>query len=402
MQVLADYLRGCCTLVLSSSPSASTAPGGEPTDLLIPLATLTAALIAAVASGLGAYLQRRSGQESAAAARQSAEAAHRSAQAAEESVALNADTAAAVGKRSDAESLFKRYQDAAHQLGHDRAAVRLAGVHALAGLGDDWEHQRQVCVDLLCAYLRLPWPANDEERRRRSDEYQVRASLIAALGRRLAPDAENSWSNCNFNFAEATLVDFQWIDVTLRGNVLFYQATFEGDCSITQADSHGNVSLARSRIRGDFGLYNFSVCSGLLNLNGISVEAGANGYLDLRSIWQNPREAPVFGKGMRVNGRLTIAVSPSPDQQGEVHLADAQINSEPAEFRLMVKRAARLDPNACLPQIYVMEIGKRPDLRRWIVDERLTEQRAALSVKIDDWSDWWRPLGGPGASPSGL
>src|SRR3954454_17543061 len=64
----------------------------------------------------------------------------------------------AAGHRADAEGLSKRYQDAAEQLGHDKAAVRLAGVYAMARLADEWPEQRQTCVDVLCAYMRMPWP----------------------------------------------------------------------------------------------------------------------------------------------------------------------------------------------------------------------------------------------------
>src|SRR5947209_8019958 len=60
------------------------------------------------------------------------------------------------GLRSDAEQLSKRYQDAAGQLGHDSAAVRLAGVYAMARLADEWIEQRQTCINVLCAYLRMP------------------------------------------------------------------------------------------------------------------------------------------------------------------------------------------------------------------------------------------------------
>ena len=37
------------------------------------------------------------------------------------------------------------------------AAVRLAGVYAMAGLADDWPENRQTCVDVLCGYLRMPY-----------------------------------------------------------------------------------------------------------------------------------------------------------------------------------------------------------------------------------------------------
>ena len=53
--------------------------------------------------------------------------------------------------------LNERFTTIAGQLGDDQAAVRLAGVHAMAGLADDWEENRQTCVDVLCAYLRMPY-----------------------------------------------------------------------------------------------------------------------------------------------------------------------------------------------------------------------------------------------------
>ena len=57
----------------------------------------------------------------------------------------------------EAARLFnERFAMAAGQLGSESPAVRLAGVYAMAGLADDWEGQRQTCVDVLCAYLRMP------------------------------------------------------------------------------------------------------------------------------------------------------------------------------------------------------------------------------------------------------
>ena len=55
-------------------------------------------------------------------------------------------------------TLNERFATAAGQLGGDKPpAVRLAGVYAMAGLADDWQENRQTCVDVLCAYLRLPY-----------------------------------------------------------------------------------------------------------------------------------------------------------------------------------------------------------------------------------------------------
>ncbi len=54
-------------------------------------------------------------------------------------------------------TLNERFATAAEQLGSDKPAVRLAGVHAMAGLADDWEENRHTCIDVLCAYLRMPY-----------------------------------------------------------------------------------------------------------------------------------------------------------------------------------------------------------------------------------------------------
>jgi hypothetical protein len=53
-------------------------------------------------------------------------------------------------------TLNERFASAAEQLGDDKPAIRLAGVYAMAGLADDWKENRQTCVDVLCAYLRMP------------------------------------------------------------------------------------------------------------------------------------------------------------------------------------------------------------------------------------------------------
>ncbi|WP_405476451.1 hypothetical protein [Streptomyces sp. NBC_00009] len=78
--------------------------------------------------------------------------------------------------RADASQLSERYSTAAEQLGHEQAAVRLAGAYAMARLADDWPEQRQVCVDVLCAYLRMPYEADPP-----SSGIQVRRAAGAAF-----------------------------------------------------------------------------------------------------------------------------------------------------------------------------------------------------------------------------
>ena len=48
------------------------------------------------------------------------------------------------------------YIKAAEQLGHEKAAVRLAGLYALERLAQNNPAHRQTVIDVLCAYLRMP------------------------------------------------------------------------------------------------------------------------------------------------------------------------------------------------------------------------------------------------------
>jgi hypothetical protein len=57
--------------------------------------------------------------------------------------------------RETVQGFNERLGAAAEQLAHESPAVRLTGVYSLAGLADDWVDKRQVCVDVLCGYLRL-------------------------------------------------------------------------------------------------------------------------------------------------------------------------------------------------------------------------------------------------------
>ncbi len=83
--------------------------------------------------------------------------------------------------RADSTQLTERYTKAAEQLGHEQAAVRLAGVYAMARLADDWPEQRQVCVDVLCAYLRMPYETDTTAPAFRHGEREVRLTIIRTI-----------------------------------------------------------------------------------------------------------------------------------------------------------------------------------------------------------------------------
>jgi uncharacterized protein YjbI with pentapeptide repeats len=102
----------------------------------------------------------------------------------------------------------ERFTTVASQLGGDAPAVRLAGIYAMAGLADDWESQRQTCIDVLCEYLRMPYPPNPGPRAKQVDriswqrEREVRHAVINVISSHLQEDSIVSWEGSYFDFRD--------------------------------------------------------------------------------------------------------------------------------------------------------------------------------------------------------
>ena len=134
-------------------------------------------------------------------------------------------------RRADVEQLAQRYTTAAGQLGHEKAAVRLAGVYAMARLADDWDEQRrQVCLDVLCAYLRMPYEPDTASEKHREGEREVRYTIIGIIRDHLRdPSAPTTWCGLDLDFTNATFDggDFTGVKFT-GGEVSFQRAVFTG------------------------------------------------------------------------------------------------------------------------------------------------------------------------------
>ena len=144
--------------------------------------------------------------------------------------------------------LNERFIAITAQLGDSQAAVRLAGVHAMAGLADDWPENRQTCVDVLCAYLRIPYepdPGEDALESKRlafGASREVRHTVIGVITRHLQPDAVISWQGLNFDFTSVVFDggDFRGAQF-IGGEVDFVGAQFIG----------GTVDFGRALFSGD-------------------------------------------------------------------------------------------------------------------------------------------------------
>lgn len=308
-------------LVTAPFTPATPAPpvGGVPSSISpwVPLATLAAAVIAALVASLAAYLQRKSGREAAAAARESAAAAQRSAEAStrsakasEENVAVNERTAVAVAERANSDALSKRYQEASAQLGHERPLVRLAGVYAMTRLADDWPEERQTCVAVLCAYLRLPWPA--EGGTNCLAEQEVRVAVCRSIESHINgrfPDSPTApdWRDLSFDFRGARLRDFALVECEFKGSLDFRDVVFTGNCSLRWVKYGVGVEWLGSSIEGRLQIVGWQASD--LSLCEFSVEQG--GVLE---IWTEDAEGHLAVVDARVAGLLHLRLHPEYDK----------------------------------------------------------------------------------------
>lgn len=155
------------------------------------------------------------------------------------------------------------YTRAVDQLGAEKAPVRLGGLHALERLAQDNPTQRQTIVDVICAYLRMPYSppddhapgedASEDVHRRyeqRRQELQVRLTAQRILAAHLRPgqpavfwekidlDVTGAYlqqldlSACQIrsaHFEGATFAGSAMFVTTTFGYAGFHEVTFTGD-----------------------------------------------------------------------------------------------------------------------------------------------------------------------------
>src|ERR1035441_2233028 len=134
-------------------------------------------------------------------------------------------------------TLNERFATAAEKLGDDKPpAVRLAGLYAMAGLAEDWEENRQTCVDVLCAYLRMPYEQGPGDNAPIANQLafvanrEVRHTVIRVIAAHLRPNAPTSWEGLDLDFTGVTFDGGNFSGSRFSGgDVTFYGASFSGD-----------------------------------------------------------------------------------------------------------------------------------------------------------------------------
>ncbi|GAA3559806.1 hypothetical protein GCM10022419_045530 [Nonomuraea rosea] len=151
--------------------------------------------------------------------------------------------------REDTKLYIERFDKATDKLGSDAPAVRLAGVHALAALADDWRGGRQMCIDVLCAYLRMPPEPSPAQDAAKYATWRAMREVRATIARLIAVHlraGSASWCGSDLDFTGVVFddeADFSNVIIS-GGSVSFRGAVFSGsEVSFTGAMFSNGTTL---------------------------------------------------------------------------------------------------------------------------------------------------------------
>jgi hypothetical protein len=178
------------------------------------------------------------------------------------------------------------YTTAVEQLGSDQASIRSSGLYALERLAQDNPAHRQATVNVMCAYLRMPFspaaPAStlesgagegreepgaesgtgtagmgetwQQERRVRLTAQHILAAHLRADRAKdhQSADSPNSpfWNNICLDLTGATLIDFNLVNGVMA-DADFHRAVFAGDALFSRAAFSGDARFGGAAFSGD-------------------------------------------------------------------------------------------------------------------------------------------------------
>ncbi|WP_285042770.1 hypothetical protein [Plantibacter sp. LMC-P-059a] len=131
------------------------------------------------------------------------------------------DEAFADRKAATEQEFRSRFVSSVEMLTVNGAIKRTAGLYALAALADDWirfdrRDEAQVCINVLCGYLRSPLTQKEDEAP--TEEAAIRVSGYSIVRSRLVANGQDdpAWSGFTFDLRDAPI----HFDVPLSGIVI--------------------------------------------------------------------------------------------------------------------------------------------------------------------------------------
>ncbi|WP_051899026.1 pentapeptide repeat-containing protein [Sciscionella sediminilitoris] len=145
------------------------------------------------------------------------------------------------------------YTKAADQLGSEKAPVRLAGLYALERVGSGAPDQRPTVINVICAYLRMPFTRlgspESEGYQERVQEREVRLTAQRILHRRLTTAAsqehraDQRWTGLTIDLTGASLREAEFARADLS-DAVFAGAKLVGAVFTSAKLDHADFTAA--------------------------------------------------------------------------------------------------------------------------------------------------------------
>ncbi|GGQ42415.1 hypothetical protein GCM10010267_00040 [Streptomyces griseorubens] len=243
----------------------------------------------------------------------------------------------------------ERFTTAVTQLGDDSPAVKLGGVHALAGLADDapTPELQQTCIDVLCAFLRLPYRAGSDiphDDEAAAHDYlalrEVRHTVIRLIRDhlRLPDNHQHTWRGRHLDFTGVVFDggDFstaQFSKCTVRFNGATFAAgsvSFEDmlfyDCQVSFDGAQftgGMVSFAGSHVQSAALTFrNADFHGGDVSFNSVTILPVSSLYF-ASAMFEG---AAVSFRGLRMRESANLLFDDAEFSRGEVDFKGAHFN----------------------------------------------------------------------------
>ncbi|WP_157625764.1 hypothetical protein [Mycobacterium sp. 155] len=280
-------------------------------------------------------------------------------------------------RREDQKMYSERFSKASELLGSQRSAMRLAGVYAMASLADDWEGGRQTCIDVLCAYLRMPHkPLNDppidqirerphrpsEQKKWRlvlsedsnpapSEEHQVRTTIIRVIVDHLDSEASTPWfghsfnlsgaildspsfagahiHDCYFDFGESLLygeIDFSGCDF-VDSKIDFFFTDIVGKCEFDISDFRNTEIQLTADISGGVKFYASNMESTTVDISGLDLDGGDFSFMEI-----NMKEKSTLEIGRADLKQSSLALSRCHVSNSKIVLRNASLTNSSMYF----------------------------------------------------------------------
>jgi uncharacterized protein YjbI with pentapeptide repeats len=194
-------------------------------------------------------------------------------------------------KRDQTKAFNERFAGASEQLASEQAASQLAGAYSMASLADDWDDGRQTCINVLCAFIRMPYDPPKEhpvletiddrkEHRVRLEQQQVRRAVMNLIGERLRADpvSGKTWHSHKFDFSGSVLDGADFTGIKMVDTYLnFKKATFtRGDFGFAESEVHsGELDFSSARfVSGWVEFIDVQFAGGIISFTGTKFVGG--------------------------------------------------------------------------------------------------------------------------------